>query len=145
MMTCRIGIGPPGFTRIAVGRSAMHHRRMARIVFTQQLRRFTDAPELQAPAATLRSALEAAFAANPRHSFLGEPVSMVLPPTTGDAGGANPSRLYAALNLGHFGVKLHGSDDGGETWQELATPTYPPQPDGEPVAGVAWKLVQIWS
>jgi len=44
----------------------MHHRCMARIVFTQQLCRFTDAPELQAPAATLRGALEAAFAANPR-------------------------------------------------------------------------------
>jgi sulfur-carrier protein len=39
---------------------------MARIVFTQQLRRFTDAPELDAPAATLRAALEAAFALNPR-------------------------------------------------------------------------------
>ena len=32
-----------------------------------------------------------------------QPVSMVLPPS-GDAG-ASTSRLYAALNLGHFGVK----------------------------------------
>jgi len=46
--------------------AALHHSRMARIVFTQQLRRFTEAPELQAPAATLRAALDAAFAANPR-------------------------------------------------------------------------------
>ena len=39
---------------------------MALIVFTQQLRRFTEAPEVNAPAATLRGALEAAFALNPR-------------------------------------------------------------------------------
>ena len=39
---------------------------MARIVFTQQLRRFTETPQLDAPAATLRAALEAAFALNPR-------------------------------------------------------------------------------
>jgi molybdopterin synthase sulfur carrier subunit len=39
---------------------------MARIAFTPQLRRFTEAPELDAPAATLREALDAAFAGNPR-------------------------------------------------------------------------------
>jgi sulfur-carrier protein len=39
---------------------------MARIVFTQQLKRFTETSEVIAPAATLRSALEAAFAVNPR-------------------------------------------------------------------------------
>jgi hypothetical protein len=39
---------------------------VARIVFTQQLRRFTEAPEVNAPAATLRAALEAAFALNPK-------------------------------------------------------------------------------
>jgi hypothetical protein len=39
---------------------------MARIVFTQQLRRFTETPELNVPAATLRAALDAAFGANPR-------------------------------------------------------------------------------
>ncbi len=38
---------------------------MARLVFTQQLRRFTDAPELVTAAATLRDALEEAFAATP--------------------------------------------------------------------------------
>lgn len=70
--------------------------------------------------------------------FLGEPVSMLLPPQAS-------GRMLAALNLGHFGVKLHASDDAGATWHELPTPAYPPQPDGEPVAGVAWKLVQIWS
>ena len=39
---------------------------MTRIVFTRQLRRFTATPEVDAPAATLRVALEAAFALNPR-------------------------------------------------------------------------------
>ena len=41
-----------------------------------------------------------------RVSFLAEPVSMVLPP--GDDG-----RMLAALNLGHFGAKVHASDDAG--------------------------------
>ena len=39
---------------------------MARIEFTPQLRRFTETPSLDAPVATLREALEAAFERNPR-------------------------------------------------------------------------------
>jgi len=39
---------------------------MVRIVFTPQLRRFTDTPELDTEAGTVREALEAAFALNPR-------------------------------------------------------------------------------
>ena len=39
---------------------------MARIVFTQQLKRFTETPEVDAQVATLRAALDAAFALNPR-------------------------------------------------------------------------------
>jgi hypothetical protein len=39
---------------------------MARIEFTPQLRRFTEIPEVDTPATTLRAALEAAFAVNPR-------------------------------------------------------------------------------
>ena len=39
---------------------------MAHVVFTPQLRRFTETPALDVPAATLREALEAAFATNPR-------------------------------------------------------------------------------
>ena len=54
-------------------------------------------------------------------SFLGEPVSMLLPPMAS-------GRMLAALNLGHFGVKVHASDDGGKTWTEVATPAYPAQP-----------------
>jgi len=69
-------------------------------------------------------------------SFLGEPVSALLPP---DADG----RMLAALNLGHFGVKLHASDDAGASWREVAAPVYPPQPEGAP--GPAWTLVQVWT
>jgi photosystem II stability/assembly factor-like uncharacterized protein len=71
-----------------------------------------------------------------RTSFLGEPVSMLLPPADG-------SPLVAALNLGHFGVKLHASDDAGASWREIAAPQYPPQPEG--AAGPPWTLVQVWS
>lgn len=39
---------------------------MTRLVFTQQLRRFTDAPEIETTATNLRGALEDAFAATPR-------------------------------------------------------------------------------
>ena len=45
---------------------ARHHCAMARVVFTQQLRRFTEVPEVIASVATLRAALEAAFALNPQ-------------------------------------------------------------------------------
>ena len=38
---------------------------MPRIVFTSQLRRFTTTPEVDSPAATLRAALDDAFAHNP--------------------------------------------------------------------------------
>ena len=39
---------------------------MARIVFTPQLRRFVEAPEVETNAVQLRAALEDAFATNPR-------------------------------------------------------------------------------
>lgn len=38
---------------------------MPRVHFTQQLRRFTAAPEVDTPALTLRAALEDAFGVNP--------------------------------------------------------------------------------
>lgn len=52
-----------------------------------------------------------------RGSFLGSPVSMALRDPRDGA-------IYAALDLGHFGVKLHRSDDGGETWTEVGVPSY---------------------
>jgi len=57
--------------------------------------------------------------------FLGDNVSMVLPDRRDGA-------LYAALSLGHFGVKLRRSRDAGKTWDELAPPAYPPLPEGTP-------------
>lgn len=68
-------------------------------------------------------------------SFLGDPVTAVLPdPRDG--------QLYAALNLGHFGVKLHRSADGGATWQECAAPAYPSMPgaDTAPSTSLVWEL-----
>ena len=44
----------------------VHHRAVPRLFFTPQLARFTAAPEVETAAATLRSALEAAFAVNPQ-------------------------------------------------------------------------------
>jgi len=85
-----------------------------------------------------RKGLFIADAARPalgRPQFLGDPVTAVL---------AHDGSVYAALNLGHFGVKLRRSDDGGATWQELAAPAYPAKPEG--VEDKApWKLVQIWT
>jgi len=39
---------------------------MPKLIFTQQLRRFTDVPEIDTPGHTLRAALEDAFAENAR-------------------------------------------------------------------------------
>jgi hypothetical protein len=71
--------------------------------------------------------------------FLGDPVSAVLP---------QAQSVHAALNLGHFGVKLHRSDNRGDTWTEVSAPAYPTKPES-PAAGsedkVPWKLMQIWT
>jgi hypothetical protein len=70
-----------------------------------------------------------------RPHFLGDPVSAVLP---------QRESIYAALNLGHFGVKLHRSDNRGDTWNEVAAPAYPTKPEGNDDK-VPWKLVQVWT
>src|SRR5260370_18702581 len=58
-----------------------------------------------------------------RVSFLGDAVSQALyEPRSGT--------LYAALGLGHFGVKLRRSRDLGDTWEELAAPVFPKGPEG---------------
>lgn len=70
-----------------------------------------------------------------RVSFLGEPVSMLLPP--------QPSgRMLAALNLGHFGVKPHASDDAGASWRELPAPVYRIAPQCSIHSGPAAQLPQ---
>jgi hypothetical protein len=55
---------------------------------------------------------------------------------------------FAALNLGHFGVKLKFSPDGGATWEDRASPAYPEDAtvatgDGKPPAPATLKL--IWA
>jgi hypothetical protein len=54
---------------------------------------------------------------------------------------------FAALNLGHFGVKLRRSSDAGKTWSECGVPEYPegemvPRGDGKPE--IPAKLELIW-
>lgn len=76
--------------------------------------------------------------------LLGDMVSMVLP----ERGGR---RIHAASSLGHFGVKMQRSSDGGETWAEAPAPAFPPKPEGledkDPVRGldVPWSTQLIWS
>lgn len=79
-----------------------------------------------------------------RTAFLGVPVSMVL-------FDGRSERAFAALDHGHFGVKLHRSDDGGRRWVEGAAPAYPPKPDDvediDPMRHepIPWDLKLIWS
>ena len=47
--------------------------------------------------------------------------------------------IYAMLKHGHFGTKLHRSDDEGRSWAELATPAFPADAPGEP------SLLQVWT
>lgn len=52
------------------------------------------------------------------HHFAGDPVVNVLPD-------ARDGSLYAALDLGHYGPKLHVLRAGAGDWQELPTPAMP--------------------
>jgi photosystem II stability/assembly factor-like uncharacterized protein len=80
-----------------------------------------------------------------RVSFLGDNCTIVMhDPRNGD--------LFAALNHGHFGVKMHRSRNGGAEWTEIATPKYPEKPaDYVPKAGPVegkpadWSLKLVWS
>lgn len=58
-------------------------------------------------------------------AFAGVKVPMVLPD-------GRDGSLYAAVDHGHFGTKLHRSRDGGATWEELPPLVYPPKPDDVP-------------
>jgi hypothetical protein len=72
-----------------------------------------------------------------RVSFLGDPVSAVLEDPRDGA-------LYAALQLGHFGVKLHRSLDQGARWVEVKAPAFPAE---APVAGQGEppSVNQLWT
>jgi len=47
--------------------------------------------------------------------------------------------IYAVLKHGHFGTKLHRSDDDGKTWIELQAPAFPADAAGAPA------LFQLWT
>lgn len=57
-------------------------------------------------------------------------------------------RTYAALDHGHFGVKVHRRDM--SEWKEVATPAYPPKPEGYEEHDMwgrplAWSTARIWA
>jgi hypothetical protein len=67
-----------------------------------------------------------------RTDFPGVPVTSVLRDPRDGA-------LYAALKHGHFGAKLHRSDDRGQSWKELAAPAFAADTPGAPT------LLQVWT
>jgi hypothetical protein len=74
--------------------------------------------------------------------FLGDNVSLTL---TDPRDGTD----YAALDHGHFGVKLHRRSAGG-AWEEIAAPVYPPKPEGYEENDMwgrplAWSTARIWA
>jgi photosystem II stability/assembly factor-like uncharacterized protein len=80
-----------------------------------------------------------------RVSFAGDNCTLVM-----HDGGSGT--LLAALNHGHFGVKMHRSRDGGATWTEVASPVYPEKPADyvpktAPVEGSQpdWTLKLVWA
>jgi hypothetical protein len=73
-----------------------------------------------------------------RGAFVGDNVSIAMVDPRPNGG------WYAALDHGHFGVKLHRSDDKGATWTEITTPAYPPKPEGQ-VEKTMWGKDRAWS
>lgn len=75
-------------------------------------------------------------------AFLGDNVTLALRDGRDGA-------FYAALNHGHFGVKLHRRTASG-AWEEIAAPAYPPKPEGRvDLDGwgkpVNWTTQTIWA
>lgn len=78
-----------------------------------------------------------------RAHFVGDNVSLAIVDRRDGA-------WYVVLDHGHFGVKLHRSDDGGATFTEVAVPAYPPKPEGfvdKDMWGKEreWALKGIWA
>jgi hypothetical protein len=70
-------------------------------------------------------------------SFVGDPVTMLLDdPRDGT--------LYAALNLGHFGVKLHRSADRGASWEEVSAPAFASEAAETDEKKSGPSVVQVW-
>ena len=79
-----------------------------------------------------------------RSNFLGDNCTLLLHD-------GRDGSLLAALDHGHFGVKMHRSTDGGQAWTEVAAPKYPEKPAGytpkAPAEGrpVEWTLKLVWA
>jgi hypothetical protein len=71
--------------------------------------------------------------------FAGEPVTQVLVDPQDGA-------WYAALRLGHFGIKLRKSRDAGLHWEEIAAPAFPPKPSDGPWKDdpTPWSVDLVW-
>jgi hypothetical protein len=71
--------------------------------------------------------------------FAGEPVSQF-------ARDASTGACYAALRLGHFGVKLWKSEGSDGEWKEVAAPAFPPKPtEGEWADDTTpWAVDMVW-
>lgn len=67
--------------------------------------------------------------------FIGDNVTMLLPDQRDDS-------LYCALNLGHFGVKLHRRSN-QDDWQECSVPVYPTATEADKASAPG--LLEIWS
>lgn len=80
-----------------------------------------------------------------RTAFLGDNVTLAVHD-------ARSGCVFAALDHGHFGIKLHRSSDDGAGWEECSTPAYPArdkdaEPDIDPMSKtpIAWSTKLIWS
>jgi hypothetical protein len=74
-----------------------------------------------------------------RPHFPGEPVTQL-------ASEEGDGRWYAALRLGHFGVKLKRSTDRGASWQDIAAPAFPEKPGEGPWKDdpTPWTVDMVW-
>ncbi len=61
-------------------------------------------------------------------------------PVTAALHDARDGALYAMLKHGHFGSKLHRSDDNGTSWKEIAAPAFPADAAGSPALFQVWTL-----
>jgi hypothetical protein len=84
-------------------------------------------------------------------SFLGDNCTLVMHDPRTRSRKAPHGALYAALDHGHFGVKMHRSTDGGRKWKPIGVPTYPPKPADYkprlPAEGKVydWSLKLVWA
>jgi hypothetical protein len=71
--------------------------------------------------------------------FPGEPVTQF-------AAEAHGGAWYAALRMGHFGIKVRKSTDRGANWTEMAAPAFPPKPTEGPMKDdpTPWTVDLLW-